>query len=216
MSVLSKLACAQNRRDEAPNQELAKELATKVDRKGIREIAENLWNNDKNIQNDCIKVLYEIGYLKPDLIGDYVSDFVKLLSSRNNRLVWGGMIALSTVAAIRAKEVYAHLDKIRRAMANGSVITIDNGVKVLARVAAAKPEYNRAIFPYLLDLLEHCRPQSIAQYAESTLCAVNVQNRKKYIAVLTKRQSALSPAQSARIRKILKTLSTADKVERFL
>jgi hypothetical protein len=197
----------QNRRDEVPNQELAKELAAKADRKAIREIAENMWNKDKNIQFDCVKVLYEIGYLKPNLIGDYVTDFVKLLSSRHNRLVWGGMLALSTVAASRAEEIYPHLDKIRRAMANGSVITIDNGVKVLARVAAAKPEYNRDIFAYLIEHLEHCRPQSIAQHTESTLCAVNAQNRKKYVAVLTRRQSALSPAQSARIKKILKTLS---------
>lgn len=203
MSVLPKLACMQNRRDEVPNQELAKELVAKSDRKGIREIAENLVNKDKRIQNDCIKVLYEIGYLKPDLIGDYVSDFSKLLSSRNNRLVWGGMLALSTVATIRAEEIYANWDKIRRAMASGSVITIDNGVKVLARVAAAQPEYNRKIFPYLIEHLERCRPKEMAQHAESILCAVNSENQKRYIRVLTQRQSVLSPAQSARIKKIL-------------
>ena len=201
----------QNRRDEVPNQELAKELVAKADRKGIREIAENLGNKDKNIQNDCIKVLYEIGYLQPALIGDYVSDFIKLLASRNNRLVWGGMIALSTVATIRAEEIYAYLDKIRRAMASGSVITVDNGVKVLARVAAAREGYNRKIFPYLIEHLERCRPKEVAQHAESILCAVNAENQKKYIGVLTERQSALSPAQSARIKKILKTLSEERK-----
>ena len=211
MSVLKKLACMQNRRDEVPNQELAKELAAQSDRKGIREIAENLWSKDKNIPNDCIKVLYEIGYLKPDLIGDYVSDFIKLLSSRNNRLVWGGMIALSTVAAIRPKEIYDDLEKVTKAIANGSVITIDNGIKVLARVAAAREEYSQEIFPYLIEHLERCRPKEVAQHAESILCAVNSENRKKYIGVLTKRRSALSPAQSARINKILKTLSEEQK-----
>src|SRR2546422_884291 len=100
MSALEKIASMQGRRDEVPNQELAKELAAKADRKGIKEIADNLWNKDKNIQADCIKVLYEIGYLKPELIGGYVSDFVKLLSSKNNRLVWGAMTALTTVAEI--------------------------------------------------------------------------------------------------------------------
>jgi len=72
MSLLEKLACMQKRKDEVLNQELAKELAQKNDKSGIKEIAENLQNKDKNIQNDCIKVLYEIGYLKPELINrDY-------------------------------------------------------------------------------------------------------------------------------------------------
>jgi hypothetical protein len=52
MSILSKLACMQNRRDEAPNKELARELADKKDFKGIKEIVENLWNKDKNIPSD--------------------------------------------------------------------------------------------------------------------------------------------------------------------
>ena len=40
MSVLERIAYFQNRRNEAPNQELAKELAEKQDHEGIREIAE--------------------------------------------------------------------------------------------------------------------------------------------------------------------------------
>jgi hypothetical protein len=61
MSTLDKLAHSLGRRDEVPNQELARELAAKKDKKGIREVAENLWHKDKNIQADCIKVLYEVG-----------------------------------------------------------------------------------------------------------------------------------------------------------
>lgn len=89
MSALQRIAYYQNRRDEVPNQELAKELATKKDRKGIREIAENLWNKNVQVQSDCLKVLYEIGYLQPELVAPYAEDFLKLLHSRNNRLVWG-------------------------------------------------------------------------------------------------------------------------------
>ena len=66
MSVLNRLASSLGRHDEIPNQELARNLAAKKDKAGIREIAENLWNKEKNIQADCIKVLYEIGYLNPN------------------------------------------------------------------------------------------------------------------------------------------------------
>lgn len=206
MSVLEKLACMQGRKDEVLNRELAKELVAKADRKGIGEIAENLWNKDKDIQFDCIKVLYEVGCLKPDLIADYVSDFIKLLSSRQNRLIWGGMLALSTIAKMRPKEIYENLGKITKAMESGSVITVDNGVKVLARVASTNQTYSKTIFPYLLDHLRHCRPTSLAQHAESTLCAVNSKNKKQYLDVLRERQPMLAPAPAARIKKIFKAL----------
>ena len=42
MSVLNKTAYFLGRRDETPNQELARDLASSEDQVGIREIAENL------------------------------------------------------------------------------------------------------------------------------------------------------------------------------
>ena len=87
MSILEKLACVQAVRSDVPNQKLAWELASKNSSEEISEIAENLWNKDKAIHSNCIKVLYEIGYIKLELIAEYVNDFTKLLSSRNNRLV---------------------------------------------------------------------------------------------------------------------------------
>lgn len=108
MSVLNKLAHFQNRRDEAPNQALARELAEKKDRAGVREIARNLWNENRDVQSDCLKVLYEVGSLDPRLIAAYAGDFLKLLKSRNNRLVWGSMTALAAIAEIKAAEIYAH------------------------------------------------------------------------------------------------------------
>src|SRR5689334_16355148 len=176
MPVLERIAHFQNRRDEVPNQALARDLAARKDKAGIREIAENLWNKNKGIQADCIKVLYEVGYLEPALVADYVEDFIRLLKSKNNRLVWGGMTALGAVAELKAGVIHAHLGEIRKAMDDGSVITMDNGILALARTAAKAQEYNRAIFPYLLDHLKTCRPKDVAQHAEKTLPAVNAAN----------------------------------------
>ena len=203
MSVLNRIAHLQNRRDEVPNQELARELAEQKDRAGIREIAENLWNKDKNIQADCVKVLYEIGYLDPSLIADYAEDFLKLLRSRNNRLVWGGMIALSTVADLRADFIHAHLDEILKAMHAGSVITVDNTVKTLA-LAASDEAYRPDIFPYLLEHLRTCRPKDVPQHSEKSLPAVDASNRDEFITVLEKRLEDLSASQITRVRKVIK------------
>jgi hypothetical protein len=204
MPVLNRIAHLQNRRDEVPNQELARELAEQKDRAGIRETAENLWNKDRNIQADCIKVLYEIGYIDPSLIADYAEDFLKLLRSRNNRLVWGGMIALSTVAELRADFIYAHLDEILNAMHAGSVITVDNAVKALALVASDEA-YRPDIFPQVLEHLRTCRPKDVPQHSEKSLPAVDTNNKKDFIAVLEKRLEDLSGSQVTRVRKVIKT-----------
>jgi hypothetical protein len=204
MSVLDRIAYLQNRRDEVPNQELARDLAEKKNREGICEIVENLWNKDKNIQAACIKVLYEIGYINPSLIADCAEDFLKLLKSRNNRLVWGGMIALSTVAELRADFVHAHIAEILKAMDTGSVITADNAIKALA-LAASNDAYRPAIFPHLLEHLRASRPKDVPQHSEKSLPAVDANNKNEFIAVLEKRMEDLSPSQIARVRKVIKT-----------
>src|ERR1044071_6126153 len=148
MTVLDQLASSLGRRDEVPNQELAKALAADKNKQGIREVAGNLWNKNKNIQADCIKVLYEVAYIEPKLIAGYTEEFVKLLRSKNNRLVWGGMTALAEVAKINPDAVFGHLNEIKKAKETGSVITVDNAISTLAWTASASETYNKAIFPY--------------------------------------------------------------------
>jgi hypothetical protein len=204
MSALNQIAYFQNRRDEVPNQELARKLAYARDQEGVQEIAENLWNKNTNIQSDCLKVLYEIGYLDPSLIAGYAEDFLKMLRNRNNRLVWGGMIALSTIAMISADDIYPHLSEIQKAMESGSVITVDAGVLTLAALASTSPERNREIFPYLSKHLETCRPKDVPQHAEKTLPAVNFGNKGDFIAVLEKRMEDMTDSQAARLRRTIK------------
>jgi hypothetical protein len=204
MSVLDKLASSMGRRDEVPNQELARELAQTLSAADIRTVAQNLWDPAPAVQADCLKVLYELGYLAPELVAPYAPDFIKLLRQRNNRLVWGAMIALSTIASLSAPEIFPHYDEIVHAMETGSVITMDNGIKTLARLASVGPAYNRQIFPFLLQHLSTCRPKEVPQHAESTLPAVTPENKAQFIAVLEKWMQALPASRLARLRKVLK------------
>lgn len=204
MSAIDQIASALGRRDEVPNQELARSLAASGDAQGIAEIAASLQSPDKGVQADCIKVLYEIGYLRPELVSAHASAFLKLLSSKNNRLVWGGMIALSTVAPLAADVIYKRADDIIGVIARGSVITVDNGIKTLALVAAAKPRYAEQLFPYLLNHLKICREKDVPQHAEHVLAAVSAANKDAYIAVITRRLEGAPASRAARLRKALK------------
>ena len=204
MTVLNRIACLQGRRDEVPNQELARELAAGEDAAGIREVAENLRNRDPNIRSDCLKVLYEIGYLKPELAARYAGDFLKLLRSRNNRLVWDAMIALSTIAGVAADRLYPHVAEIQRAMDEGSVITVDAGVLTLARIAATAEERRAALLPFLLEHLRTCRPKDVPQHAEKIVAAITPAYRDQFVAALQARMPHLTPAQVARLKKVMR------------
>src|SRR5689334_17281231 len=208
MSVLNRLASSLGRRDEIPNQELAQDLAASQDRQGIQEIAENLWSKDRNIQADCIKVLYEIGSIEPGLISDYAEDFVKLLRSKNNRLVWGGMTALGEVAKANPDAVFKHLDEIKKAKEIGSVITVDNAISTLAYTAVANKKYSEAVFPYLLEHLLSCRPKEVPQHAEKILPAVRSANKVDFVKVLEKRMEDLSGSGLIRVKKVIKKVNT--------
>lgn len=207
VSVLNRIAHFQDRRDEVPNQELARELAASQDREGIREIADNLKHPNPNVQSDCLKVLYEIGYLAPGLIADYVHDLLALLRHKNNRMVWGGMIALATIAALRPHDIWQDVDTVIDIVAHGTVITVVSGVRALAKVAAADEVYSRRLFPILLQHIGSCIPRDVPTHAESILCAVNEGNRAEFLSALESRQSEMTSAQRARLVRVKGRLS---------
>ena len=209
MSALNRIAYYLDRRDELPNQELARDLAAAQDLVGIREIAGHLRDKNKSVASDCIKVLYETGYINPELIQDYVSEFLDLLYSKENRMVWGAMIALATIAGLQAPAIWPRVDEIITAVDHGSVITVVWGVKALARVAAANGKYRERIFPVLLQVLRASIPRDVPMHAESILPAVDDSNRRQFLDALASRQIELSPSQLAKVRRIVKKAQAA-------
>ncbi len=203
MSVLNRIACAQGRRDEAPNQALARDLAAQGDQGGIRELVANLRHADPNVRSDCLKTLYEVGYLKPELIADYAGAFLGPLRDRNNRMVWGSMIALATIAPLRPDELFQQRQRIQDALAEGSVITVDNGIKVLAAVAASDDACRAELLPDLFHHLQTCRPKDVPQHAEAIVPAVDAAHADAFIAVLERRLVNMSASQATRVQRVI-------------
>jgi hypothetical protein len=207
MSVLNKLASALNRRDEVPNQELAKHIADKGDKKAIEELAANLTNKSRDIQSDCIKVLYEIGERKPELVAPYAKDFIALLDSKNNRLQWGAMTAISAVASAAPKAIYAALPKIVDVAAKGSVITKDHCVKILVRLGELK-QHNADVFPLLLEQLIAAPVNQFPSYAESALTIVNDKNKAQLLKTINNRLDDIEQeSKRKRVEKVIKKLN---------
>jgi len=203
MSVINRLATSLGRRDDVANQELAKELAKTKAADDIRELVANLHNRNPRIQSDCIKVLYEIGYVAPELIAEYVQEFLGLLKSKNNRMIWGGMSALATIAEIKADILYEHREEIKAAIEQGSVITVDRGIKALSIVAGQRAAYREELLPYLLGHLKTCRPKDVPQRAEAILKAVDGESKEQLIQVIQTRMANMRPSQEKRLKKVI-------------
>ena len=101
-------------------------------------------------------------------------------------------------------EIFKQFENIIEVIEKGSVITKDNGIKTLAKVASTKAEYNALVFPYLIEQLKSCRLKSVPQYGESMMIAVTSGNEDQYLGVLKKRFDDLSTTQQRRLNKLFR------------
>ena len=204
--MLEKLACHFGRNDEEPNIELAEEICTTYDKAAIEELIGGLKGKDKAIANDCIKVLYEIGERKPELIAAYAKDLIYCLLSKNNRLVWGGMMALARIADLAPEVLYDNLEVLKQAYNEGSVITVDNSMTVFAKLCRVDKTYEETIFPMLMKHLSTCRPKEVGQHAERIIIGVHEGNKAVFLDTLAKRETDLTASQLKRIDRLKKQL----------
>ena len=206
MSVLSKLARAMGRRDELPNQALAAGLARRGDTAGIAELAEALRMEPVAVQNDAIKTLYEVGAIRPDLIEPHADEFFRGLKSRNNRLVWGAMAVLETLAGPYPKLIAGRLPEILAGAERGSVIAKDKAVSILATLACT-PKIAPKAWDELMRVLRTSAVNQTPMYAEAALRAASSNQQDMLANVIRLRLEEISqPAKLARLEKVLRKL----------
>jgi len=204
MGIIDKLASSLNRRDEVPNRELALEIVAGGDKNAVRELVENLAHKNKDIQHDCIKVLYEIGEQKPGLIAAYADTFVALLTHKNNRLQWGAMAALDSITPEDPKTIFASFSQILAAVDKGSVITKDHGVNILIKLTGMN-EYAESAFPLLIEQLHTAPANQLPMYAERAMAVINKQNKDAFVKTLTGRLPDMEKeSKRKRVEKVLK------------
>jgi hypothetical protein len=207
MNIIAQLASSLGRRDEVPNQELAKKIAEDNNESAIQELIENLQHKSVAIQNDCIKVLYEVGERKPALIASYASTFLELISHKNNRLQWGAMTSLHAIVRENPKAIYEMLPQIVRAADSGSVITTDYAVKILISLCTFKAYANDA-FPLLNEQLLNSPTNQLPMYAELAIPVINDDNKCIFVKTLMSRLDDIEKdTKRQRVEKVIKKFS---------
>ncbi len=204
MSVLDKLASSLNIRGTEPNKILARQIAADQDKEAVAELIANL--NNKSIQSDCIKVLYEAAEIDPKLILGYAKNFIALLDSKNNRMQWGAMIALDYITLENADLIYKSLGKIILIADKGSVITKDHCAGILIKLSSV-PACSLNAFSLFIELLLSCPSNQIPMYAEQAIPVINADNKDKFIRALQTRLPDIEKdAKKKRVEAVIKKL----------
>ena len=209
MNVIGRLAFSLGRRDEAPNIQLANEISETENADAVKVLTENLSQKNKAIQSDCIKVLYELGRLNPDMISDYFPLFLSLLTHKNNRLQWGSMIALDSMVSVIPNKIFEKLPQILDAAEKGSAITRDYAVNIMVNLAQLSGHLEN-VFPLLMEVLEMSPTNQLPRYAEKMLTFINSENKAEFLAVLNSRLEDMeAETKRKRVEKVIRKLSNS-------
>lgn len=207
MNIIDQFSSSLGRRDEVPNQQLAQKIVDSNDVKAVEELVCLLQDSKQAIQNDCIKVLYEIGERNPKMISPFHQEFLAQLKSKNNRIVWGTMTALSIIAQEEPVEIFKNLSAIMQAADAGSVIAKDHAAKILTTLSKHK-KYRNVTLPVLIDFINSAPENQFPTYAENAMPVIEGEYKLVLLQVLESRINKMkTPTKIVRVEKLMKKLS---------
>ncbi len=203
MTILDKVSKFQTMKYEEGLSNLVVEIVLSNNQEIVDVILNELMNTkNKSVQSNYIKLLYEIGREDADLINPYTKEFIFLLSSKNNRVVWGAMYALAAMTYL--DEMVNYMFEIVDAINEGSRITYDAGIKVLVNITN---KFKHVGFSELKLKLLECDAKKLAAYVEETIICNDEEVRNEVINIIDKRISEFSKAsQIKRLEKTKKIL----------
>lgn len=195
------------RRDEKANIELAVLISDENDSDAVGKIFDLLKISKKEIQYDCIKSIYEIGIRKPELISPYLNNLLPFLKSKNNRLVWGSMTAISSVSASIPEKIYKVLPEIINGSESGSVIAKDHAMKIL-RILGGLKKYQKEIIPLMMEQLQLSPDNQFPTYALSISEVIDNDNAVHFTQIISDRLKTIEVESKIRTLKgILKNIA---------
>jgi len=205
--VATGLASARGERVQTSNIDLASAIVAARDTKAVEELIAILASGKTAQQGDVIKVLYEIGERSATLIAPYLDVFATLLQSKNQRLVWGSMCALDTIAAKNPKALAPHIDAVLRAAKGESVIARDHAVAILASLTTLPHVRDRATRE-LLKMVREAPINQLPMYAERAATAIGNTDAHALRSVIESRMPTVEqPAKQKRLQKVLNQLT---------
>ena len=200
-SIISQLASSTDHNNQIANIELAKSLCQTKDHTAIACLVDILQSGSKSQMKDAIKVLYEVGARRPELIMPYTDVFFDRLDSRDNRIVWGALMALAKISKVSPERVADRLRVILDAADKGSVIAKDQAIEILVSVKSM-PDHAQAAGSALFERLRKAAIMQLPKYCEQVAASLLPGEEKEFLSVLDMRlQDHMPLAKRLRLQK---------------
>lgn len=213
MSLAEKLACANDRRDEALNILLAEQLATKSDvNSETLELFGIVKHGSKPQRHDAIKVLYELAARRPEALADKLDLIVDFFPEKDNRVLWGLLTLVANIAKTHPSSISTHLDVFMDAARAGSVIAKDRAVEILCALIAHQQD-DAALVHSLFEFLDEAAINQLPNYAEQAARVLPKQEASKFMDMLTKRLD--EPITAAKRKRLEKAIAKMDADKAF-
>lgn len=208
MSILPILEQNLKRRDEKANILLAQSIASKNDTKAVEELATLVIGKNKPLAADAIKILYEAGELKPALIKPNVDTFLKLLSSKDNRIRWGAMTALSAISKEFAESLINSIPAMLDTSALWTVISRDHFMRILNNIGKTQ-KGKKVAGPLMIEQLYISPTNQFPRYAEQTAEVVTGTTIAELITIIKSRKDVMEyPAKAKKLQTLVKQLES--------
>lgn len=116
-------------------------------------LLDNLSTTDLDIKYTSSKVLIELSMNNPQKIYPFLNDFILLLNNKNNFIKWSSIIIIGNLARIDDdKKIDKILPKLYSLLNSGKMITANNTIQSLSKIALYKPYLQEKITKELLKV----------------------------------------------------------------
>lgn len=173
----------------------------------VKQSIQTIKAGNKSERRDAFKAIVEFAEKQPQSVLPEIDFFIDLLSAKENRVQWESMQVITILAPHCKDLLFQKLDLLALVAENGSVITRDHYVKILA-ILSSENAYKATTIPLLIDEVLKSPINQLCIYAEATLSVKDKEN-KPYLknAVMQRiEDTADLPAKRKRLEKVLKKL----------
>ena len=124
-----------------------------ADKIPIASVFEGLSSSLSRVKFGCSKTLLLLSERHPELLRGSIDTIVELLDSKNQILKWNAIAILGNLAAVDAEgRIRSLLKKMYGFLAGGELITANNAIAALGKIARAFPEERKRIVAQLLGI----------------------------------------------------------------
>jgi hypothetical protein len=210
MLISKKLSSALNRKDQAPNRALAKEIIHTGGGQQLKELVDFFLSQPhKDLQKDAILTIAWVAEESPELVIPHADVLIGNLDASINRVIWGSMIAISAITHLIPEKIYQALPQILDAMEASTVVTRDYGFRILTTLYTQADLQENMLY-ILREQLRMAPDNQVGQYAERLLTVLNPDHKELVLETFTERLQELS--NSHHIRRLNKNIL---KLSRF-